>query len=963
MSANTGSTEKTEHELSKNIEESDFDLFLQDDGIDWNSFSLDEFSSLGGCWNGPVTEVVFGFSKDEEVTPPGTGAPKAFDGGPEVGGGICEPLELLMAPESLPLVSESLTAEEHEDPSVLQDDLDFSDLINIDPSIVEKVDLPAMLNDFDSPCSSPKDAKETTGAVDQDSVLESFTDHANQRASQEDTPTPPGTSSKVSSPSNRTDDLEISRGSLELSLPRNHPTRDRPRSWTDSSAGYPNFKKRDEITGKPYERTLTHRMSLTKQKHQRCEEATTERAAGQRGRSLGSHKGDLVINNARRANTRIHDQQNQLIANPRQRRSYRSDAVADENDIEHDDKQRQAQGNERIRKLRHHIPALDTSIKTIPSSAPQQLGENYVTCGKIASSLAFHDSRYQLDENRKFIMPTKDLLSPHPSNKPQQRYKAHQPQLHEQNDLQPPINQQQPHSRMQQQHQEGLESRRQGLKRSSDEAGNDNGATSNRDHIANLNSHRSPDAGARPIKKIKASQRPVLSPSSQQLAQQKQAHQRQALQKVAHQPPIPPPPGRPQASQPSLFQPQSVIPSTFQSLPPLPAQAGNGRGAIEASSDHTSSRVVAPSRPSTFGTLSSSDRRQSKKLKQTHDLSITAPVQTASQQGSPVQHNHNANLEAERALVAAVPHVPTPQPQFEHQQLSPPLARSQRTGHEASLSLDGDSYEIPAPSNGTPADTTGISGQIVETESTMDPSMRQSSVHQGGHSRPGYLPQQHIEPGYQQNSLLPHQYPYDHQQSYYPATQHSVHEYSQQGRLQQRPPQRVRLQRYSDDPNVTRQIMENYERYMQQNSNPRRKTPRSPKSGKRPAEALGSDGKMIKKKQGMRTRESKKDKKALYEDPARNYEAQRLLLELRQPEWEPETPKVAKEQRQTRIEQVEVDAEWEARQKGQEERDKDEFRREEERAAGQREIRGPDAMYGDTGEFEKFLTNMADDEE
>ena len=101
---------------------------------------------------------------------------------------------------------------------------------------------------------------------------------------------------------------------------------------------YPQFDLRDR-QGQPYENTLCHRLCLQKQQGQPSavnrQEAAREQAAGRTGATLKHHLGNLVIEAPIRQTTRSHKNQNQLIANPRQRRIYKHGMIG--NDESEDD--------------------------------------------------------------------------------------------------------------------------------------------------------------------------------------------------------------------------------------------------------------------------------------------------------------------------------------------------------------------------------------------------------------------------------------------------------------------------------------------------------------------------------------------------------------------------------------------------------------------------------------------------
>jgi len=311
--------------------------------------------------------------------------------------------------------------------------------------------------------------------------------------------------------------------------------------------GYPSYKERGEVTGRPYEGTLTHRMHLAKLTNRsgsiNKQEAARERAAGQKGGSLGSHLGDLVLATALRQSTRKHTRQNQLVANPRQKRKFKGDGVVDAGENESDDLEPiQSKRDDRLQQLRRPLPPLITSTAYMPPSTAQQLGGYSLlpTSGNNAPALAPRYPQYQLDENRKFILPTGGLHSPDPPLKPQQHC---QPQQHHQ-PSNARFNASVPAPQAEHQKHRGPDTSRQSKRRSSDEAGNDEAANLSEDPIARLFSQNSLDAGLRPVKKVKNSQTSV--PSS--LAQT-QAHQRQVLSKKHKARPVLPPPTRPQALQ------------------------------------------------------------------------------------------------------------------------------------------------------------------------------------------------------------------------------------------------------------------------------------------------------------------------------------------------------------------------------------------------------------------------------
>lgn len=294
---------------------------------------------------------------------------------------------------------------------------------------------------------------------------------------------------------------------------------------------YPSYKERSEVTGKPYEGTLTHRMHLAKLTNRsgsiNKQEAAREKAAGQKGGSLGSHLGDLVLATTLRQSTRKHTRQNQLVANPQQKRKYKGDGVVDGGEDGSDDVEpSHGKGDERLKQLRRPLPPLITSTAYMLPSITQQLGGHRFlpTSGNNTPSLASRYPQFQLDENRKCILPTADLLSPDPPLKPQQYCRPQQrnkPSL-----AQTPADVPAPAPRAEHQQQRGPETSPRSKKRSSHEAGNDEAGNSLGSCITQSSAQNSLDAGVRPVKKIKNSHTLV----SMSLAQ-KQAHQRQVLQK------------------------------------------------------------------------------------------------------------------------------------------------------------------------------------------------------------------------------------------------------------------------------------------------------------------------------------------------------------------------------------------------------------------------------------------------
>jgi len=783
---------------------------------------------------------------------------------------------------------------------------------------------------------------------------------------------------------------------------------------------YPSFAERDEVTGEPYEGTLTHRMHLAKLIHRsgaiNKQEAAREKAAGQKGSSLGIHLGNLVVATALRQDIRKHTKQNKLLANPRQKREYKGDGVDDASENEHDDVgQSHGEGNERFERLRRPLPTLVTPTAHMLPWSTQLLGgdKSFAMRGNITPSSVARSSIYQLDENRKFIMPTEDLMSLDPPLKPR---KSSQPQQrHQPSNVQPPANVSAPAPRVEHQQQRGPGTSRESKKRSSDEAGNDEAANLFGGRIAESSSQHSLDAGARQIKKLKESHTSI--PSS---LTQKQAHQRQALQKQANLRALPPPPPPPQ---------QRPARPSSQPLPPPHLQAGNKRNAKEAGLGSWPSQMA-----DTFGLLTaeaeiSTDGRQSKKLKQTQDPPM-------SRHGDQVQHAPSASmsrapdiipLAAPSAIPSAAPPAPQPQPQF--QKLPPPMANRKRTTDEAQSVLDDDIFEPSAKkpriseqdfqpqhaqsqrapdSNMIPSERRPL-GQLGEGLLYQPPPgyRWRSAIDQYGPPRPAHPQQQHLLPGRPQGFPPQQQHPYGRPHGHHPM-QHATPGFHPQSQFQQRPPHIYQPQQ-ADTPEARRRIAEKYDQFVQQNS--RQRNPKSPKQRKRPAEVLGNDGKVVKNKQRVGIKKSKEAKAKEYRFLVRHYGAdqERLLRqteltgqreaveETAEPqhslsgqvmaegaeyrasqEWVLEQRKQDEQQEQKRqrkdaeetaeqpksqIEQLRAEAEREARQRALvEQQDEAEYREEEERAARERELAKDAARQRDLLEDEDFLNTIDDDE-
>ncbi|KAL6720390.1 hypothetical protein ACLMJK_002312 [Lecanora helva] len=147
---------------------------------------------------------------------------------------------------------------------------------------------------------------------------------------------------------------------------------------------YPLSDERDE-EGQPYEGTLCYRMNCRKQQQQPSavnrQESLREHAAGRKGATLSHHLGDLVIEGPSRQKTRRHKNQNQLLANPRQHRTYKHDAVdnridniddGDENwDAQHDDEYEEVE-HEEPRSKKHVVPTAKMQ-RTAPIANMQRL--------------------------------------------------------------------------------------------------------------------------------------------------------------------------------------------------------------------------------------------------------------------------------------------------------------------------------------------------------------------------------------------------------------------------------------------------------------------------------------------------------------------------------------------------------------------------------------------------------------
>lgn len=434
--------------------------------------------------------------------------------------------------------------------------------------------------------------------------------------------------------------------------------------------GYPGYKERSDVTGKPYEGTLTHRMHLAKLTNRSSsinkQEAAREKAAGQKGGSLGSHLGDLVLATTLRQSTRKHKKQNQLVANPQQKRKYKGDGVIDggedgSNDVEPS----HCKGDERLKQLRRPSPPLVTSTAYMVPSTTRQLGGHRLlpTSGNHTSSLDSPYALYKLDENRKFIMPTENRLSPAPLLNPRQY--CQREQHHQSSNAQTHANvpAPAPGAEHQQYTDPGISS--QSKKRSSDEAGNDEAGHSLGGRVTKSFAQNSLDAGLRPVKKFKDSHTMV----SLSLAQ-RQAHQRQVLLKQNKVQPLPPPPARPQAT-----------------------KVGHKRRANEAKVNNSSTQVSELARLSTLGPDIERGERKLENFKQTNGPPSRVPPQVSSPYGNQMQHAQSASKSpacvsgpypAPPAAPSTVSFTGPPalQSQAQSQKLPLPIAHSKRIDNE-----------------------------------------------------------------------------------------------------------------------------------------------------------------------------------------------------------------------------------------------------------------------------------------
>ena len=172
---------------------------------------------------------------------------------------------------------------------------------------------------------------------------------------------------------------------------------------------YPRFDDRDE-GGAPYEGTLCHKMCLKKQRWQpravNRQDVVRQQAAGYRGASLSNHLGDLAIEAPMRYSTRKHENQNQLMANPRHKRVYKHDAI--ENN--HEDGYKSGHEDERPRKRRRQYTA--PTAKMLPSghqNQPQSLNEGLrFAMPSNTIPLSIEASPYY--DNQPFNQPSFDML-------------------------------------------------------------------------------------------------------------------------------------------------------------------------------------------------------------------------------------------------------------------------------------------------------------------------------------------------------------------------------------------------------------------------------------------------------------------------------------------------------------------------------------------------------------------------
>ena len=160
--------------------------------------------------------------------------------------------------------------------------------------------------------------------------------------------------------------------------------------------GYPSFDSRDE-EGQPYKGTLCYRMCLKKRKRQppavNRQEAARQRAAGRKSGSLSNHLGDLFVEAPIRHSTRKHENQNQLLANPKHHRSYKSGVFKDESEDEGEDEdESEDEENEEIQqRLRRYIAPTVNMIPRVPQ---------------------YQHQHQALAEDFKFAMPTGNKGAP-----------------------------------------------------------------------------------------------------------------------------------------------------------------------------------------------------------------------------------------------------------------------------------------------------------------------------------------------------------------------------------------------------------------------------------------------------------------------------------------------------------------------------------------------------------------------
>ena len=105
---------------------------------------------------------------------------------------------------------------------------------------------------------------------------------------------------------------------------------------------YPCFNVRDE-RGEPYVNTLCYKMNMKKQRAQpraaNRQEIAREQAAGRKGATLKNHLGNLAIEASQRNSTRKHANQNQLIANPIHKRTYKHGRARNESNDDNESDQ------------------------------------------------------------------------------------------------------------------------------------------------------------------------------------------------------------------------------------------------------------------------------------------------------------------------------------------------------------------------------------------------------------------------------------------------------------------------------------------------------------------------------------------------------------------------------------------------------------------------------------------------